>query len=265
MNAPMHSLNDSDLKPWETQLALEDISSEEVVAMLSVEAYFDRMKIPMPEYRREVLKDLESNHLIKAQGEGRFAITNLGALCLAKKLSRFPSLTSKAVRLIRYRSMDRSRTDQEICWDHGYAVDHEGLIRIIRALLPSREVIEGAYRRQEHAYSESAVRELLVNALVRQDFEVGDNGPVVEIFPDRMEVSYPRRTSDETAGPLDSPACSRNEVLAEMLRRLGLFRASGWGANRVATLTKAPTYPAPRFEVDEDVVRAVLFGRRLLG
>ena len=38
---------------------------------------------------------------------------------------------------------------------------------------------------------EIAIRELVANALIHQDFNITGAGPMVEIFSDRMEISNP--------------------------------------------------------------------------
>lgn len=58
-------------------------------------------------------------------------------------------------------------------------------------LVPSNDVIGKALRRSVPMYPELAVRELVANALIHQDFTVGGAGPMIEIFADRMESSSP--------------------------------------------------------------------------
>lgn len=38
---------------------------------------------------------------------------------------------------------------------------------------------------------EVVIRELLANALIRQDFEMGGVSPTVEVFSNRVEISNP--------------------------------------------------------------------------
>ena len=47
------------------------------------------------------------------------------------------------------------------------------------------------HRRMVEAYPAVAVRELIANALIHQDFHVSSAGPLIELFPDRLEISNP--------------------------------------------------------------------------
>jgi ATP-dependent DNA helicase RecG len=68
-------------------------------------------------------------------------------------------------------------------------------------------------------YPELAVRELVANALIHQDFAVGGAGPMIEIFADRMEISNPGVPLVDVDRFLDTPPRSRNEALAALMLR----------------------------------------------
>ena len=102
----------------------------------------------------------------------------------------------------------------------GYANGFEGLISFIKGLVPSNEIITKALRRTVPMYPELAVRELIVNALIHQDFFVTGAGPMVEIFEDRMEVSNPGTPLVDTKRFLDTPPRSRNEALASYMESI---------------------------------------------
>ena len=112
----------------------------------------------------------------------------------------------------------------------GYASGFEGLIDFINGLLPSNEVVEQALRRTVPMFPELAVRELVANALIHQDFFVAGAAPMVEIFDDRLEITNPGVPLVDTQRFVDSPPKSRNEALASLMRRIGICeeRGSGW-------------------------------------
>ena len=113
----------------------------------------------------------------------------------------------------------------------GYANGFEELIGYINGLLPRNEVIGQALRKQLPLYPELAVRELVANALIHQDFFVSGAGPMIEIFADRIEIGNPGTPLVATERFVDSPPRSRNEALASLMRRIGICeeRGSGWG------------------------------------
>ncbi|MEE9386100.1 MAG: ATP-binding protein [Nannocystaceae bacterium] len=78
-------------------------------------------------------------------------------------------------------------------------------------------------------YPPLAVRELVANALIHQDFLVTGAGPIVEIFSDRMEVTNPGEPLVDTQRFVDSPPRSRNETLAEAVEAGALVPVDGNG------------------------------------
>jgi len=146
----------------------------------------------------------------------------------------------------------------------GYAVGFEGIIRFIMALLPSNEVIERALRRTVHTYPEIAVRELVANALIHQDFFMTGTGPMVEIFDNRIEITNPGEPLVSTDRFLDTPPKSRNEALAALMRRFSICEERGSGIDKVISQVELFQLPAPLFEVPEGFTRVVLFAHRSL-
>ena len=189
---------------------------------------------------------------------------NLGAILFAKKLGEFRSLRRKAVRVIAYKDNSRVESIREQEGTKGYATGFEGLIGYINALLPSNEVIGQALRKTVPMYPELAVRELVANALLHQDFFVTGSGPMIEIFSDRMEISNPGIPLVQTDRFLDTLPRSRNEALASFMRRIGVCEERGSGVDKVVFQTEYFQLPAPAFEVISENTRAVLFAHRPL-
>ncbi len=249
---------------FEDGVAVERVSDEEVLRLIDYPAYFDLLERPLPEGRQGILKALEDDALIRPTEVGGWDITNLGAILFAKRLSDFRSLSRKAVRVIRYKGSSRVETIKEQIGGKGYASGFEGLIEYINGLLPSNEVIGQALRKEVPMYPELAVRELVANALIHQDFFITGAGPMVEIFDDRMEISNPGKPLVKTERFLDTPPKSRNESLASLMRRFGVCEERGTGVDKVVFQTELYQLPAPIFEVVGENTRAVLFAHRPL-
>jgi predicted HTH transcriptional regulator len=250
--------------PFEVGVAAERLSSDEVLSLLDYPAYFDLLKLPLPQNRDGILQSLEKDELVLSTDAGSWNITNLGAILFAKRLSEFRSLRRKAMRVILYRGNSRVETIKEQVGSKGYACGFEGLIDFINGLLPSNEVIGQALRKSVPMYPELAVRELVANALIHQDFFVTGSSPMVEIFADRMEISNPGEPLVATERFLDTPPKSRNEGLASLLRRIGICEERGSGVDKVVFQTEYYQLPAPMFEVTGETTRAVLFAHRPL-
>jgi predicted HTH transcriptional regulator len=113
-------------------------------------------------------------------------------------------------------------------------------------------------------YPEPAIRELVANALIHQDFSVSGSGPMIEIFSDRMEITNPGLPLGKTVRVLDTPPRSRNEALASLMRRAGICEERGSGVDKVVFETEIYQLPAPIFETPEGSTRAVLFAHKAL-
>lgn len=249
---------------FERGVAIAQASAEQVTQLIDYSAYFDLMKRPLPENRSGILEALATDDLIQSDIGGTWAITNLGAILFAKQIDQFPSLSRKAMRVIQYRGNSKVETIREQEGVRGYANGFEGLISYINGQLPSNEVIEQALRKTVPMYPELAVRELVANALIHQDFSIGGTGPTVEIFEDRMEVTNPGSPLVDTDRFLDSPPKSRNETLAALMRRMGICEERGTGVDKVVSQTEFYQLPAPIFEVSGDNTRAILLSPRPL-
>jgi ATP-dependent DNA helicase RecG len=219
-----------DKVPFESGVAAERLRDDDVLKQLDYPAYFDLLERPLPENRVGILAALADDKLIVASEVSGWNITNLGAVLFAKRLDDFPTLKRKSMRVIQYRGNSRIETVKEQIGSKGYACGFEGLISYVNGLLPSNEVIGQALRKEVPMYPELAIRELVANALIHQDFFMGGVSPMVEIFEDRIEVTNPGIPLVDTQRFVDTPPRSRNEGLASLMRRIGICeeRGSGW-------------------------------------
>lgn len=250
--------------PFEELKAMERVDVAQVLALLDYPAYFDLLSRPLPSNREKILTRLEEDRLIVANQAGGWDITNLGAILFAKSLDSFKGLSRKAVRVIVYKGKGRLKTSREQEGRRGYASGFEGLIEFVNALLPRNEVIGKALRKEVPMYPEPAIRELVANALIHQDFSITGSGPMVEIFADRMEVTNPGLPLVKTERFLDTPPRSRNEALASLMRRAGICEERGSGVDKVVFQTEYYQLPAPIFEAPELSTRVVLFAHKAL-
>jgi predicted HTH transcriptional regulator len=130
--------------------------------------------------------------------------------------------------------------------------------------VPTNEVIEQALRKTVPMFPELAVRELVANALIHQDFFTSGTGPMVEIFEDRMEITNPGEPLVDTLRFVDTPPKSRNEALASMMRRFRICEERGSGIDKVVYQVEFYQLPAPYFEVPEGFTRIMLFAHKPL-
>jgi predicted HTH transcriptional regulator len=201
----------------------------------------------------------------------RFDITNLGAILFATDLNQFERLGRNALRIIKYRGDGRTDTARE--WRDapspmGYAVAFEAAVAVINSQLPQNEPIGQAFREQVRVYPEMAIRELVANCLIHQEFSVTGSGPMVEIFDSRMEITNPGEPLVDTLRFIDTPPKSRNEILAAVMRRMKICEEAGTGIDKVITAVEAFQLPAPDFTaittMQPGFTKATLFAPRKL-
>ncbi len=251
-----------DVIPFEQQVAAEHLDATDVLQLLDYPAYFKLLDIPLPENRDAILARLADDHMIQPREAGRWDILNLGAVLFALNLKRFRHLSRKAVRVVEYDGEGRVRTKREHEEHMGYAVGFEGLISFLKNVLPENEVIGEALRKTVPMYPELAIRELVANVIIHQDFTVTGTGPMVEVFDSRLEITNPGEPLMDTRRFLDTPPQSRNEALASFLRRIGICEERGSGVDKVVFQTELYQLPAPLFEVVGGHTRAVLFSHK---
>lgn len=250
---------------FEGGIARAHVTADEVLALLDFPAYFDKTKQALPESRSGILERLAQEKLIVAHPEGAFDITNLGAILFAKELSAFDRLARKALRVVIYGGNNRVKTIREQMGAKGYAVGYEGAIGFINSQLPQNEQVGPALRREVRMYPEVAIRELVANAIIHQDFSMTGSGPMVEIFSDRVEITNPGQPLVDTMRFIDSPPQSRNESLAAFMRRISVCEERGSGIDKVIFEVELFQLPPPDFTVVEDQTRAALFAYKKLG
>jgi predicted HTH transcriptional regulator len=253
-----------DQTSFEDGVAIARATDDDVLRLLDYPAYFDLLERPLPADRQGILDALADDRLIRRSDAGGWDVTNLGVILFAKRLDAFHSLRRKAVRVVQYRGTDRTETLKEQEGAKGYACGFEGLVGYIHGLLPAIEVIEQALRRNVPMFPELAVRELVANALIHQDFFVTGTGPMVEIFDDRIEITNPGEPLVDTQRFVDTPPRSRNEALASLMRRFRICEERGSGIDKVVFQVELAQLPAPLFESPEGFTRAVLFAHKPL-
>lgn len=247
---------------FEEQYAKGDLSLSEAIQLLDFSVYFDLKNEPVPSDMDGIAYYLVQEGVIAKQDNGMYAVTNLGAILFAKKLSEFARLERKAVRVVQYKDNSRIEMLKEYVGNKGYAVGFDGLLNFIEALLPSSEPIEGATRVKLLAYPPIALREAIANALIHQDFSISGTGVVVEIFESRIEITNPGVPLVEIARIVDNPPKSRNEKLAALMRRLRMCEELGTGWDKIITFCELQQLPTPNIKIYEENTKVVLYSRK---
>lgn len=247
-------------KPFETLIALENVSDDFVLRLLDYSAYFDMLSLELPSGKQQIISALVEDHMIAKSETGSYNILNLGAILFAKRLSDFPALERKAIRVIKYNGSNRiSSASKEQVSGKGYASGFADLIGYINGLLPANEIMGKALRKVVPMYPELAVRELVANAIIHQNFFTQGTSPMIEIFDDRMEITNPGIPLIEKERFVDHPPVSRNEKLASFMRRIGVCEERGSGYDKVVAQTEFYQLPAPEIEIYDNHTKVILY------
>lgn len=250
-------------RSFESAIAKEAISIGEVLSLLDYSTFFSMTKGQVPSSDAGIVEHLVAEGFVRRTDNGEeFDITNLGAILFCKNIGDFPSLERKAMRLIFYEGETRARAIREVEGRKGYGAGFSGLVEFVCKLLPKNEEIKKALRAEVQAFPEIAIRELIANALVHQDFDETGTGPMAEFFVDRMEITNPGLPLVEVERFIDAPPRSRNEALAKTMRRLGLCEERGSGIDKVILAVEMYQLPPPLFQALAGQTRATLFAPR---
>ena len=246
---------------FEEQFAKKDLTVDEALQLIDYSVYFDIKEVPTPSDTSGILHYMTEESIITKQDNGLYAITNLGAILFAKKLSYFHRLERKSIRVVQYQDNNRLNMLKEYLSDSGYVVGLKELLGYIEALLPSKEVITGAMRETETAYPSIALREAIANALIHQDFSITGTGVTIEIFNNRIEITNPGIPLVDVARIIDNPPKSRNEKLASLMRRLKMCEELGTGWDKIIISCELFKLPAPHIDIYEENTKVTLFSQ----
>ena len=267
---PLHDYPDREgalwerLRPliWERGVALSYQTADDVLDKVDYASYFELTKQRLPDNREGITRKLIEDRIIEQDVGGRWNVLNLGACLFARKSDGFEGLARKAIRVIEYEGTGRVHTQREQLGTRGYASGFDGLMTYINARLPRNEHIGQAFRAEEPMYPDIAIRELIANALIHQDFSVRGSGPMVEIFFDRIEITNPGRPLVSPDRFIDTPPRSRNEAVASLMRRMNICEERGSGIDKVINAVELFQMPPPDIRIEGDNTKIVLFAPR---
>lgn len=246
---------------WEDLRAGPLRTREETLAMLDVESVAKLLGKPRPVETDSVIDWLiELRFIERYNGQG-FYITHLGAISAARNLADFTDLARKAVRIIHYQGTSKTSGSKELpSRNRGYAVDFEDLIAFVSALLPASESFSGGLRKSVPIYPEIALRELIANALIHQDFSVGGTSPIIALYSDRIEITNPGALlpSKSIRRLIGTTPESRNERLAKQFRQFGLCEEQGSGLLKTLTAIEDAGLPPLNLQSADNSFRAML-------
>ncbi|HVC45966.1 MAG TPA: ATP-binding protein [Terracidiphilus sp.] len=256
-----HMMVHSRTPRWETAHASLLMSEREVSEVLDIDPLFKMMQKDRLANDGERLKWMQDSGFIELQPSGGAYITNLGAISVALDMTVFPALAEKSARVIVYEGTNKIKARSDVMGRRGYALTFENLFEYVSNQLPKSEVIEQALRRTVPVYPPLALREIIANALIHQDFNITGSRTTIEIFDDRIEITnpgklLPSKTIDRIIGTVPE---SRNEKLASAFRLYNICEQRGSGLMRAGVEVELYGLPPIEFQEEASHFKVTLF------
>lgn len=242
---------------FEDAIATSGKTPAELSELLDLRAYYELMEIPVPRSRATILNKFSEINYLRDTEDGRFDVTNLGALLLAYDLRQFPHLTDKAPRVVKYLGANKLKAEPEEAHTAGYASGFKSLLAFIQDRVAEERIVSGK-RRKVFPYHDDILRELLANSLVHQDLMSAGAGPMIEIFSNRIEFANPGKSLIDRDMIINDKQ-SRNVKLAAAMRDLGLCEERGSGLDKAFQAAEDTGLPAPDIVVTASATRATVF------
>lgn len=202
---------------------------------------------------------LQNNKLLTLRGDS-LVPTNLAVITCAKNFGSIPNCEKYGVRLIEYKSDNKLEAIRDEDFNSGYTLILDNLLKRIIDILPHSEIIEQATRVNRPIIPEIALRETIANAIIHRNFISNESCIYVEIYSNRVEITNPGGllpgiTIDRI---IDHPSKTRNEVLADFMRKLRFAEERGSGIDKAVFACEFYGLPALTFIDTEDYFRIIL-------
>lgn len=194
------------------------------------------------------------NRFLAVMKDGKVYLTNAGLLLLSKDPRRY--IPGAYVRLLRYSGKEALiGKEQNLIKDQDFFGPMPQVVHRVRDFIKA-QLKEFSYRGAEGLfvtepeYPEEAWDEALVNALVHRSYSFRNNGIIIRMFDDRLEVispgDYPKGIMPENFkdNPLSNP---RNPHMMEIMKGLRFVKMISEGTKRMITAMERASLPLPEF------------------
>lgn len=227
----------------------------------------------LPPWDSEDFAVLLRNVELTVEVSGQSYATVNGMLLFGTEVGRL--VPQSGIRAICYPGSEpdyATRADEDIRgplvpWAAADGTVHEGglvdrAVDFVRRFTSVTARLEGARRVDRWDYPESAVRELLVNALAHRDYSITGTDIMLAVFEHHLEVTSPGRLPNSVSveSMKSGARYARNQMLVNVLRDYGYVDARGMGIRRkVLPAMRAHNGTEPEFVEEEQRFTARLF------
>jgi ATP-dependent DNA helicase RecG len=197
---------------------------------------------------REPIEQLLSDAELVTDGRVTYA-----ALVLFGTRAALGRHLAQAEVIFEYRSSDASGpAQQRIEFREGYFLSHDRLWEAINLRNDRQPFQDGLFMLNIATFNETAVREVVANAISHRDYRLGGS-VFVRQFPKRLEVVSPGGLpAGVTLQNILWTQAPRNRRLAEALAKCDLIERSGQGVNRMFEESIREGKARPSFDGTDD-------------
>lgn len=246
----------------EARVIRADLDIGEILKELEYSVYFERKGIPVPLDQNGIIYYLLQDEVIKKLDNGMYGVTKLGAILFAKNLTVYKELERSCIRVIQYEDNSRLNILKHYEIETGYVKGFVKLVDYLDGMLPSQEVFEGTIRKTKTMYPVIALREIIANALIHQDFTILGSSITIEVFDNRIEITNPGIPLIDIERIVDNPPKSRNEKLASLMRNLKMCEELGSGWDRIVLTCELELLTAPKMNTYTENTKVTIYARQ---
>lgn len=241
---------------FESKIAKENVSFKEVQNLLDLKSYFELFNPLLSE--EELIDRMIKDKLLKRSIDNSFDITNLAAYAFAKNMNEFPALKNRTVRITQYQGKQKLDTAIfDVRGKMGIINSFNNIVANIMNRVPYKEDYTDGKRKDIPIFPRIAVRELVANELVHQDFTVEGMGPTIEIFSNRLVFTNPGSPLIPVERFLDVPPISRNNDLANLMEKFHIVESRGTGIDKVVNALENNGLPSLDIKVPTSTATVV--------
>lgn len=252
-------------RDYESITAKACLSKTEVISLLDFDTLYEMRKNNAPVERDALFDEAVRCGMVKDNYDTTFDITNFGALLYAKDINDFPSLKSKAIRIIHYKGETKLETKSEVRSKSGYIVEFNEMQKYVMEKTIDGEFIDNdGIRKIKYLYPRITIRELFANIIAHQDLTINTIQPMVEIYSNRIEFINPGIPLIPKDRFVDYPPQTRNIKITDELYKVGICERRGSGWDKIATEASEYGFSAPSLEITKDATRIILTQHKTL-
>lgn len=203
---------------------------------------------------KENLNEQLFHHKLLLKSQGKYLPTNLCVLLCAKNFNELPSYEKFNIRVTEYHGSDKLSARRDVFFNSGYSLVLDEIIDKVLSLIPRQEIIKKATRIDQPLVPEIAIRELIANAIIHRDYTQNNSFVSVDIFSDRIEITNPGGLLPDISLDrlIDHPSKTRNEVLADIMRKMGFAEEKGSGYDKTVKFIEIDALPPLKWRQEKD-------------